>query len=225
MVAVAAMEKIEVAKRKRDDDRKQAYLNLVLDVLDGREPDPELAADILEAAGKTETDLERAVSKLRRWRELQRENETFPGILAERDAVLGQLQAEAARLEQIHAEYNARVLPMHRLVETLNQQLMREHEVRRKLLDICPNPQLVSRFNRLSNDLHANGRRVAALLSKHDTLTAGASTERSFRGQTPQAVAFEADAAKLGTQIAELRAEEARLQTEIRETMEAMLKA
>jgi hypothetical protein len=47
MVAVAAMEKIEVTKRKRDEERKRAYLNLVLDVLDGREPDPELAADIL----------------------------------------------------------------------------------------------------------------------------------------------------------------------------------
>jgi hypothetical protein len=165
------------------------------------------------------------VSKLRRWRDLQRENDAFPGILAERDAVLGELQAEAAWLEQVHAEYNARVLPMQRRVEALNQQLMREHEVRRKLLDTCPSPELVSRFARLNADLQINARRIAALLSKRDTLEAGGSTERSLRGQTPQAVAMESDASRLGTQIAELRDEEARLQTEIRATMEAMLKA
>lgn len=179
MSLTSLLDKIAGRQQQRRKAYEADFRQLVVQIADGNEPDPEVIEDVLAASQKTVDDLREAVELLNRRRELRRAVDGVRKLEEERKRIEGAI-AEADRIfNDANARHDATVDPLGIRLKQIKTLTSEADRARQELYSTCPNADLVSRLEEVTRPLDQAKRRLGSAETQARNLRNQAKTERA----------------------------------------------
>jgi hypothetical protein len=219
-------------QRERQHSREMDFRNLVTDIADGTDPNPDTVDQVLSDSLKSLDDLQQSVELLLRRRELRATMEKAKRLAKDRGRIAKQIAAADKLLEQAEAQHEDTTAPLYARIEAIKEADAVAERARRDLWESCDYPELRDSLTRVLeqyrrprgqlNDLRmraadmrrfAEGDRNEQRFAPNKAAEVELSQRADRHDQT--ATKLEAEAEQLMPQIAELEKEEKQLRHEM----------
>ncbi|RIK75380.1 MAG: hypothetical protein DCC68_21260 [Planctomycetota bacterium] len=160
---IATIERIRQAKTLSDAEKAREYLQLVRDTAAGNEVDPDAAAAILDATGKTVDELDADAAKQSKRLQLHAKLAEMPALAAKREALEAKIGAAQQVLAKAREEHDRVCRPALAELNGVKQTLASKRQICNELLQTCPDAALVAEYRAAVdalNEAHARLRKV-----------------------------------------------------------------
>jgi hypothetical protein len=145
MSIATLVDRIAGRQRERQAVRLADFRDVVVQIADGKEPDPDFVAEALRDADKSVDDLRKAVELLQRRRELRKQWDGVPGLADQRQEVERQIAKADRELETAESKHYAIVNPLYVELQRLKEAEQEGEKARRELLDTCTDQILLDK--------------------------------------------------------------------------------
>lgn len=177
------LDKITIRQRERQKTKWSDYRELVAQVCDSREPDPETVASVLAANNRTLEDLSHDVFLLTKRRKLRQQMDAIAPLESESLSLKKQIADGEAELEQITARLEEKLAPLYVRRLEINKTREQASEARRELRSSCEDAELVERYETIEPQLSEVEHRKAMIerdIEQHRTWLDGDEHEASI---------------------------------------------
>jgi hypothetical protein len=140
------IERIVGKQRERQAARAADFRGVVVQIADGKEPDTDFVAQVLHEAGKSLDDLQKAVELLQRRRELRRQLDSVPRLMAKRREIETKIAAANHDLEAAEQRHTDVVVPLQGELADLRSDTFAGEQARGELQRTCVDPELLARL-------------------------------------------------------------------------------
>ncbi|MCH5374332.1 MAG: hypothetical protein JJ992_10160, partial [Planctomycetes bacterium] len=155
MQLTALLDKIAGRQREREHARQSDFRTIVTQIADGREPDADHVDRVLNEANKTLDDLRLDVERLQRRRELRKQVDQIPGLLAERRDVENRIKAADKALDDAEQRHAETTFPPTARLDEIRDSLSAAETAKRELVDTCTDAGLLAEVETVAADLTA----------------------------------------------------------------------
>jgi len=227
------LDRIAGKQHERQQYRHADFRNLIAQIADGEDPDPDFVDHVLTDNQKSIDDLRQAGELLLHRRELRATWEKAATMAKDRDGIERQIAEADQLLEQAETQHEETTAPLYARIEAIKQASTDANRARRELWETCVYPELKGRLAQVSNrfrDLDAQRAEIESWSAGMLRFVEGYRQEIRFVANKAQeeevserADRYEKSAKKLEAEAAALRPGISKLQQEEEQIRDLML--
>lgn len=214
------LDKIAGRQQERRQAREADFRQLVTQVADGDEPEPEEIEHILGANQKTIADLRDAVELLQRRRELRRTVDLAPELAKERADIEKRIAKADRIFKQADAKHDETVDPLHARLRQIRSLVVEAEHARFELWETCRDAELLRRLEEVSRPGAELSHKLSVMETKASHLRDEARYEReqaAHAERAPNAEAHKEEAARCEAEAKQLEREIPALRRQVEE--------